>query len=259
MAPAAPISLIEHQVAVLREQLGIERGRLNHLMARARDYDQLSARLHELTVQADRRTRHGHRPARAGGTLREEFNAEAVALKLFPVEPDQRASDPLVNAFIDFIDRDRCLCGPLRPAQASPCSATGTHHPLRRADPDYRVTTRPACSPSAAAMRNASRRTWAPTCWSASAPSPAPSCRTLAHRGLPALLNPCVERANRASKTPTCLAPGQDTDVRIRTATPTDNPMTPRASAMPRSRPSSATWPTSDGCRRIRSAAIAAI
>lgn len=114
------ISLIERQVAVLREQLGAERGRLSHLMARARDYERLSSGLHELTVRlivARDMTQAYHALEMV---LREEFCADAVALKLFPVEPDQRASDPLVNAFIDFIDRDRCLCGPLRPNQSEP-------------------------------------------------------------------------------------------------------------------------------------------
>jgi uncharacterized protein YigA (DUF484 family) len=114
------ISLIERQVAVLREQLGIERGRLNHLMARARDYDRLSKALHKLTVQlivARDMTQARHVLTTV---LSEKFNADAVALKLFPVEPDLRASDPLVGAFIDFIDRDRCLCGPLHPSQGEP-------------------------------------------------------------------------------------------------------------------------------------------
>jgi len=43
-----------------------------------------------------------------------------VAIKLFPVDPEQRADDPLVRSFVDFIDRDRCLCGPLAPKQAEP-------------------------------------------------------------------------------------------------------------------------------------------
>lgn len=114
------ISLIERQVAVLREQLGIERGRLNHLMARARDYDRLSNGLHKLTIQliVARDIKQARQVLEKG--LSEEFKADAVVLKLFPVEPDQRASDPLVSAFIDFIDRDRCLCGPLHPTQGEP-------------------------------------------------------------------------------------------------------------------------------------------
>jgi uncharacterized protein YigA (DUF484 family) len=114
------VSLIEHQVSVLREQLGQERGRLNHLMARAHEYEQLSARLHELTVQLITAPDMERACAVLEASLREQFNAEAVALKLFPVDPEQRASDPLVQAFVDFVDRDRCLCGPLQPKQAEP-------------------------------------------------------------------------------------------------------------------------------------------
>ena len=117
------ISLIERQVAVLREQLGTERGRLNHLMARARDYERLSSGLHQLAVQLVVARDMAQVCHTLDMGLRKEFNADAVALKLFPVEPAQRASDPLVNAFIDFIDfidRDRCLCGPLRPTQGEP-------------------------------------------------------------------------------------------------------------------------------------------
>ncbi len=114
------VSLIEHQISVLREQLGHERGRLNHLMARAHEYEQLSARLHELTVHLITTPDLERASAAVEGVLREQFNAQAVALKLFPVDPERRASDPLVQSFIDFVDRDRCLCGPLAPQQAEP-------------------------------------------------------------------------------------------------------------------------------------------
>jgi uncharacterized protein YigA (DUF484 family) len=114
------VSLIEHQVAVLREQLGKERGRLNHLMARAHEYEQLSARLHELTVQLITAPDLERACAALEASLREQFSAEAVAIKLFPVDPEQRIEDPLVQSFVDFIDRDRCLCGPIAPQQAEP-------------------------------------------------------------------------------------------------------------------------------------------
>lgn len=118
------VSLIEHQVAVLREQLANERGRLNHLMARAHEYDQLAARLHELTVQLITVPDLERACAALEAALREQFNAEAVAIRLFPVDPDQRADDPVVQAFVEFVDRDRCLCGPLSPKQAEPLFGT---------------------------------------------------------------------------------------------------------------------------------------
>lgn len=110
-------SLIERQVAVLREQLGNERGRLNHLVARAHDYETLLARLHELTVCLILAPDMHHACTALENALREQFEADAVALKLFPVDADERAADPIVRGFVDFIDRDRCLCGPLAPDQ----------------------------------------------------------------------------------------------------------------------------------------------
>lgn len=110
---AGVVSLIERQVAVLREQLTAERGRLNHLVARARDYEAFSNRLHELTVKLVLARDLAEASVALKATLREAFSAEAVALKLFPLDQGERAVDPLVRAFIEFIDRDRCLCGPL--------------------------------------------------------------------------------------------------------------------------------------------------
>ena len=114
------VSLIERQVVVLREQLGSERGRLNHLVARAREYEALSARIHELTLKLILARDLEQVHAALEVTLSEEFSADAVALKLFPVDAQQRPADPMVRAFIDFIDRDRCLCGPLAPEQSAP-------------------------------------------------------------------------------------------------------------------------------------------
>ena len=113
------VSLIERQVTVLREQLGAERGRLNHLVARAREYEGLAARLHELTLKLVLARDLAHVEAALEATLKEEFNADAVTLKMFPVDPDQRAADPLVQAFVDFVDRDRVLCGALAPEQSA--------------------------------------------------------------------------------------------------------------------------------------------
>ena len=121
------VSLIEHQVAVLREQLGTERGRLNHLVARAREYDRLSERLHELTLKLIVAHDMEHACAALEAALRQEFSADAVALKLFPLEPERSEDDPLVSAFIGFVDHDRCLCGPLSPERSEPLF--GDHAP----------------------------------------------------------------------------------------------------------------------------------
>jgi len=112
-------SLIERQVSLLREQLARERGRLNHLVARAHDYEALLGRLHELTLRLIMAPDLPHTCNALEQALREHFRADAVAVKLFPVAADERAADPVVSRFIEFIDRDRCLCGPLAAEQAA--------------------------------------------------------------------------------------------------------------------------------------------
>jgi uncharacterized protein YigA (DUF484 family) len=106
-------SLIERQVSVLREQLANERGRLEHLIARANEYSALLERLHELTLHLIVAPDIHHATTALETALREQFQADAVALKLFPVEGERPEADPLVHDFVAFIDRDRCLCGPL--------------------------------------------------------------------------------------------------------------------------------------------------
>ncbi|MEA3640934.1 MAG: DUF484 family protein [Lamprobacter sp.] len=115
---AGATSLIERQVAVLREQLAHERGRLNFLVARARDYEALLMRLHELTLRLILAPDLTHACNALEQALREHFRADAVAVKLFPVDANERAADPLVRSFVDFIDRDRCLCGPFASEQS---------------------------------------------------------------------------------------------------------------------------------------------
>ena len=83
--PAGTLSLVEHQMGLLRAQVEGERRLLAQLIARARDNETLAERLHQLTIQlilaADR-------PA-LEAMLREglcrEFDTEAVSL-IFPDE-----------------------------------------------------------------------------------------------------------------------------------------------------------------------------
>jgi uncharacterized protein YigA (DUF484 family) len=111
-------SLIERQVQVLREQLANERGRLNHLVARAHEYEALLGRLHELTLRLILAPDVQQACKALEQALREHFKADAVSVKMFPVDAKERAADPLVRSFIDFVDRDRCLCGPFDPEQS---------------------------------------------------------------------------------------------------------------------------------------------
>lgn len=109
------VSLIEHQVSVLRSQLDTERRRFAHLIARARDFESLSGRLHDLSLQLIAAHDLERVQTVLSEALRQEFNAEAVTLKLFPLESDADATEPdeTVSAFMEFVDREHSLCGPL--------------------------------------------------------------------------------------------------------------------------------------------------
>jgi uncharacterized protein YigA (DUF484 family) len=113
------ISLVEHQVSLLRSQLDTERRRLTHLIARAREFETLSGRLHTLVVQLIAAPDLQRIEAVLRESLCKEFDAEAVSLKLFAVGAEADMSDPLVAAFLDFVDRKHALCGPLDPERGS--------------------------------------------------------------------------------------------------------------------------------------------
>ena len=118
-AAGAAVSLIERQVRVLRAQLETERGRLAQLIARAREYEAFSARLHALVLALIAAPDLTRVTAALQEGLMHEFSAQAVTLKVFPVDPaaDAADSDPLVAAFRDFLERKHALCGPLDQAK----------------------------------------------------------------------------------------------------------------------------------------------
>jgi uncharacterized protein YigA (DUF484 family) len=115
-ASGRAVSLIERQVGVLRGQLETERRRLAHLIARARDFETLSGRLHDLSLQLIAAHDLERIQTILSEALRQEFNAEAVTLKLFPLESDTddaAEQDVSVSAFLEFVDREHALCGHL--------------------------------------------------------------------------------------------------------------------------------------------------
>lgn len=114
-ASGRAVSLIEHQVGVLRGQLETERRRLAHLISRARDFETLSGRLHDLSLQLIAAQDLERVQTVLSEALRQEFNAEAVTLKLFPLESDTDAPEPdsTVSAFLKFVDKENAVCGPL--------------------------------------------------------------------------------------------------------------------------------------------------
>ncbi|MGE5152472.1 MAG: DUF484 family protein [Bdellovibrio bacteriovorus] len=113
-ATGGAVSLIEHQVNVLRRQLDTERSRLSHLISRAREYESLSSRLHGLVLQLIPASGLEQLQAALEDALSREFSAEAVTLKLFPIHPGgEGPADTLTQEFLEFVDREHALCGPL--------------------------------------------------------------------------------------------------------------------------------------------------
>ncbi|GAB0148138.1 MULTISPECIES: DUF484 family protein [Marichromatium] len=107
------VSLIERQVRALRQELDTERQRLGQLIARAREYESLSTRLHALVLRLIAINDPDRLCEETRETLLQEFRADAVTLKLFPLDPETAAPDPLTAAFKDFLARKHALCGPL--------------------------------------------------------------------------------------------------------------------------------------------------
>ncbi|WP_338115147.1 DUF484 family protein [Thiocapsa imhoffii] len=118
--PSGPaVSLIERQVRVLRQELEAERQRLTHLVARAREYEALSERLHQLVLKLFAAQDSAQVCALLKDTLLSEFAAEAMALKLFQAESESGPRrDPLTLAFRGFLDHRQSLCGALNQDKA---------------------------------------------------------------------------------------------------------------------------------------------
>lgn len=107
------ISLVEHQIGILRGQIEDERRRLNHILARAREYEALSARLHGLTLALIDAPGQPRVEEVLHESMCRDLNAQCVTLKLFALPAPEEQADPLLDAFHDFLDRRHCLCGPL--------------------------------------------------------------------------------------------------------------------------------------------------
>lgn len=107
------VSLIERQVKVLRQQLETERSRLNAIMERAQSFEHIASRLHQLTLNLIAAQTMDAACNALRDSLRDEFGAEAVALRLFPIDERQRAKDPKVQTFVQFIETQECVCGEL--------------------------------------------------------------------------------------------------------------------------------------------------
>ena len=120
--PEGTLSLVEHQMGLLRAQVEDERRLLAQLIARARDYEALAGRLHGLMLQLigapDRLTLE----ALLSDSLRREFEAEAVAL-VFDTQAGQAGTDPAIASGeatgTTTESQARARCGPLDPDHAA--------------------------------------------------------------------------------------------------------------------------------------------
>lgn len=125
-AAGPAVSLIERQVAVLRDQNQQYKRKLMELVQVGRDNDTLHRNLHQLTLALMRAHSLGDVIERVHGHLRDDFKADSVALRLARLPADFAtdtctlplgAGDPALASFAAFFRAVRPLCGELKPDQ----------------------------------------------------------------------------------------------------------------------------------------------
>jgi len=109
--PAGTLSLVEHQLSLLRHQIESDRQLLTQLIARVRDNEALAARFHSLMVQLIAAPDRPALEARLHESLRREFQTEAVAL-FFDDQPPPPADNPEPSG------GNAVRCGPLDAGRA---------------------------------------------------------------------------------------------------------------------------------------------
>lgn len=108
------VSLIERQVRTLREQTAVYRRQLEDLVGVARENDALAKRLHRLTLALIETHSFDEVLNTLQDELREQFQADAVEMKLFAGNQLEAHAHELGPAlFHDFIKRGRPNCGQL--------------------------------------------------------------------------------------------------------------------------------------------------
>ncbi|MDH5436426.1 MAG: DUF484 family protein [Gammaproteobacteria bacterium] len=121
------ISLVEYQVASLREQKKRLERELKNLISVARDNDQLSKCMHRLTVSLMETTSLNDIIQVIQESLRNDFNADTVSLRLFienlqdssllPENIVRDRNDPSVSEFDKILKDAKPLCGKFRQSQ----------------------------------------------------------------------------------------------------------------------------------------------
>ncbi|MFN2308978.1 MAG: DUF484 family protein [Gammaproteobacteria bacterium] len=125
-AAGPAVSLIERQVAVLRDQNQQYKRKLMELVQVGRDNDALHSNLHLLTLALIRAHDLAEVVERVHGHLRDDFKADAVALRLTRLPADfatetctlpLESGDPELASFAAFFRAVRPVCGELKPEQ----------------------------------------------------------------------------------------------------------------------------------------------
>ncbi|MDH5190970.1 MAG: DUF484 family protein [Gammaproteobacteria bacterium] len=121
------ISLVEYQVSALREQKKRLERELKTLISVARDNDQLSKYMHRLTVALMETATLNEIVQVVQESLRNDFNADAVALRLFIDNLDDASSlpenivternHPSVSEFEKILNDTKPVCGKFRQSQ----------------------------------------------------------------------------------------------------------------------------------------------
>ena len=119
------VSLVERQPEALRGEAARYRQQIETLMELARDNDLLNDRLHRLTLALIDAVDFAEVVELLEDHLHDEFKAEAVELKLFSATSLRELSEaegsgqpePELDAFLEFFENGRPVCGPLTPQQ----------------------------------------------------------------------------------------------------------------------------------------------
>lgn len=108
------VSLIERQVGALRDIADSYRAQLEDLVMVARDNEAAAKRLHRLTLALIHTRDFDEMLNILQDELRDQFNADAVELKLFSAdELAAHANEPGPALFRDFMQRGKPCCGRL--------------------------------------------------------------------------------------------------------------------------------------------------
>jgi uncharacterized protein YigA (DUF484 family) len=121
------ISLVERQVAVLRQRNSQLERQFKELVAVAKENDALVEKIHQLVLKLMQAPTLPARLAELETSLREDFAAERAVLVLFPSAPAAAAregfvkrlalEDADVRPFAAFVRAGKPRCGPLRERQ----------------------------------------------------------------------------------------------------------------------------------------------